>query len=149
MNKASDQPKQANQSNKPLKQPKQKKLSLKDKLFLKNLKENNLNQTKAYLDTYPKSSYEAANANGNRKLRRIVKDSPVSIDALIDKANKVVDDIFESKSIQLKTKGIFAIQLTKRQVDDKQHIKGTPSNIVIKYDTQPTNTNRVKEDIDT
>ena len=48
------------------------KLSLKDRLYLKNLEECKYNSTKAYIKTYPDSSYNSARAGSTRKNKTVI-----------------------------------------------------------------------------
>lgn len=99
-------------------------LTLKDKLYLKNLKDNKFNKTKAYLETYPTSSYRSSNVNTNRKMQQIVRDSPISIESLISKSNIIIEQLYTDTSVKIQKKADIAVQLTKRQVTDKQSVAG-------------------------
>jgi len=54
---------------------KTKTLTNKDKLFLKNLKENNYNQTLAYSKTYPDSNYNSSRASATVKAKSLANHS--------------------------------------------------------------------------
>lgn len=111
-------PKQTNSLNTPLKPE----LTLKNKEYLKNLKESKFNLTETYRKTYPNASPESANAHCTDKLKQVVKSGKITIESLIDKSNMIIDTLYDSKHVKLEKKGDIAVQLTKRQVTDKQQI---------------------------
>lgn len=64
-------------------------LSEKHKLFVRNLIEQNFNQTQAYLKTYPDSSYDAARANSSdliakNNIKQAIEERKVVVETDID-----------------------------------------------------------------
>ena len=98
-----------------------KKLSLKDQAFKDNLVKYGYNQTQAYQATYPKSSYEASNAHGNRKYKSMVVNG--SLQELAELAQSVTQRYLRSEKDSLKERAKIASPIVTKQY--KEVTEGT------------------------